>query len=194
MEILANREPITRALDDAYSSGIQEWELPLDDAYLSEMLIYIFTNYWEQVIFGPDIPGAGYEMTCPQAPTFIDYSNGYLTMNFGEQHFHICLGTGGHPYEGEKRNRLPGRAVIFRRLDAVGAPISWGFEMWNQASHSMITVYFANPYADRGDKLIIPAQYERLEMWKDISQRYLGRENDPFDASGKGYQDMSMGA
>ncbi len=47
----------------------QIWPLPTDEAFLEEFLTDLFTRYWDQMIFGPMIEGAAYEMICPRAPS-----------------------------------------------------------------------------------------------------------------------------
>jgi hypothetical protein len=189
-----SNEPNVIPANDGFTSAVQEWALPLEEAYLAEFIQYVFKNYWDQVNFGPLIEGASYEMTCAHAPTYFDLSNGFLTIACGTQHFHICVGTGGWPVGDTRPARLPGKAVIFRRLDMKGAPLTWGFELVNSAGTPMLTIHFSNPHADLGDKLLKPPRWENLAMWRDIAKRYLGREPEQFDETGDGYQDMMMDA
>jgi len=173
--------------------ALQVWPLPLEESFLEEFLTYVFTNYWDQVVFGPIIEGAAYELTCPRAPSRISKFDGYLTVSFDGPHFHLCIGENkGSPKdptpEALKTRRRPARAEIFRRLDKDGAPLSWGFEMHNGSAEPMISIFFANPFLSAGDKLNKEPMWERLAMWRDLSKRYLGREPEEFDASGKGYR------
>jgi len=186
-------EPAVRATGDGFSSAIQEWELPIDEAFLEEFLTYVFTTYWDEVNFGPLIAGASYEIVCPEPPTTVDCSNGFLTIHFGLLHFHLCVGEGPwkRPEGTPPPARLPARAVIQRTLDLDGAPISWGFDLKNQAGESMMHIGFATPFASRGDVLEPTPKWERLAMWRDIAKRYLGREPEPFDESGKGFKRLA---
>jgi hypothetical protein len=173
-------------------SALQIWRLPLDEAFLKDFLTYVFNTYWDQVVFGPLIEGAAYEMTCPRAPSRIGYFDGYLTVNFDGPHFHLCIGENqgfskDPTPEALKAKRKPSKAQIFRQLDREGAPISWGFEMRNGDDEPMISIFFANPFLSAGDKISKEPQWERLAMWRDIAQRYLGREAEAFDESGRGY-------
>ena len=51
----------------------------------------------------------------------------------------------------------------------------------------MLTARAVDPCLSAGDKVNKEPMWERLAMWRDISHRYLGREPEDFDASGKGY-------
>lgn len=185
-------EPKTTTLGDG-ARALQTWDTPVDEAFLEEFLTYIFTRYWDKIVFGPMIEGAAYELTCPRAPTTCRVFDGYLTIAFDGPHFHLCIGENNGPANNPtpddlKRRRKPSKARIFRRLDNDGAPISWGFEMWNGANEPMISIFFASPFLEAGDKVIKEPKWENLAMWRDISKRYLGRSAEAFDESGKGYR------
>jgi hypothetical protein len=186
------KEPIVTPLDDG-KRALQTWQLPIDEAYLEEFLTYIFKNYWDQIVFGPLIEGAAYEMTCPREPSKIALFDGYLTVAFDGPHFHLCIGENkGSPKdptpEDLKARRKPSVAQIFRRLDKNGAPISWGYEMKNGAGEPMISIFFASPFLSAGDKVSKEPYWERLAMWRDISKRYLDRDPEQFDESGHGFR------
>lgn len=189
--IQVQKEPIV--VKQEGKRALEQWPLPLDQTYLEEFLTYVFKNYWNDIIFGPLIEGAAYELTCPREPSRIGVFDGYLTVAFDGPHFHLCIGENkGSPKnptpEDLKARRKPSKAQIFRRLDQDGAPISWGFEMRNGADQPMITIFFASPFLAAGDKVSKEPIWERLAMWRDISQRYLGRGPEEFDASGRGYR------
>jgi len=61
---------------------LQTRALPTDEAFLEEFLTYVFATYWDQIVFGPIIEGAGYELTCPCKPERIRKFDGYLTVTF----------------------------------------------------------------------------------------------------------------
>jgi hypothetical protein len=186
------KDPIVKRLEGG-KRALEVWPLPLEEAFLQEFLTYVFTNYWDQIVFGPLVEGAAYEMTCPRAPSRISLFDGYLTIGFDGPHFHLCIGENkGSPNdptpEKLKAHRKPSKAQIFRRLDKDGAPISWGFEMENGAGEPMISIFFASPFVSAGDKLTSDPLWDRLAMWRDIAKRYLGREPESFDEIGKGYR------
>lgn len=166
--------------------------LPTDRDFLQEFLTDVFMNYWDQIVFGPIIEGAAYEFTCPHPPSAIDEANGFLSIHFGSSHFHLCIDGKDSPADAQKSragSHHPAQALIFRQLDQTGCPISWGFEMSNGLDHPMLSIFFASPFIEPGDKLLATPQWERLSMWRDIAQRYLGRDPEAFDESGKGFAD-----
>lgn len=166
--------------------AIESWALPLDPHVLAEFFRYIFSEYWDNIIFGPIIEGAAYEMTCPSVPHIAGPDDGYLTIGFGAAHFHLCVG--GHT--GRRAHlRQPSRAELYRRLDSHGAPISWGFQMENGAGHPMISIFLPSPFVTMGDRIEPEPLWERLHLWHDLTWRYLGLAPDEFDRTGTGYID-----
>ena len=85
------KDPIVTKLDGG-QRALQTWPLPLDEAFLEEFLTYVFKTYWDQIVFGPIIEGAAYELTCPREPSRISKFDGYLTISFDGPHFHLCIG------------------------------------------------------------------------------------------------------
>ncbi len=172
--------------------GRHIWAMPTDEAFLSAFLTDVFTNYWDRIIFGPIIDGAAYELACPREPSSAKVSGGYLTVSFGGPHFHICVGptpgSASNPTPEEtQRRRRPSQARIVRQLDQDGAPISWSFDMHNGEGIPMISIFFPSPFLVN-HRIDGEPVWEQLDMWRDISARYLGREPEAFDASGKGYR------
>ena len=168
------------------------WPMSTDPEALRDFLADVFTNYWDQIIFGPIIDGAAYEWTCPGPPDKIEQDGEFLTVGFNGPHFHICLGTResgrGDPVLEAKMHALrPATANLFRMLDGKGAPNSWGFEMRNAAGVSMLTIFFANPFVLPGDRLADEPDWSKLLMWREISLRYLGRKAEAFDQTSRGF-------
>jgi hypothetical protein len=169
------------------------WPLPTDADALRAFLEDVFTHYWDQISFGPIIPGIAYEWGCSSAPDRVEYEQGYLTIGFGGPHFHLCLAP--HPMtpdtpeaKAAERDRMPGQASLFRSIDPKGAPNSWGFELCNGAGDPMMSIYFANPFVLGGDMLADEPDWSRLAMWRDISARYLGLAPDPYDETSCGFR------
>lgn len=168
------------------------WPMSTEPGALRDFLTDIFTNYWDQVVFGPIIDGAAYEWTCPGPPDKIELDGEFLTISFGGPHFHLCVGgtpaTKADPQREAKMRALrPASACLFRKLDSRGAPNSWGFEMHNAAGVSMLTIFFPNPFALPGDRLVDEPDWSRLLMWREIAQRYLGRKAEAFDQTSRGF-------
>jgi hypothetical protein len=90
--------------------------MPTDEPTMRALAQELFGTYWRSVVVGPCIEGAVFEVSF-QSPPEIRYLDGYLTVDLGPWHFHLCLG----PHKGnssaelrEKRLKTPD----WSRLDA----------------------------------------------------------------------------
>ena len=169
------------------------WALPTDESFLYGLLEDLFSNHWRSIVFGPLIQGAAYEFRCPGAPKSIDLLDGYMTVHFGGTHFHLCigdnLGTANNPTPDHlRRHRRPSRAEFFRGLDRQGAPINWGFRMVNGMGEPQITVFFPNPFLTDDDGIAEVPDWSRLAVWETVARRYLDRDPDPRDRTGRGFR------
>ena len=169
------------------------WTLPTDEGYLHGLLDDIFRNHWPSIVFGPLIQGAAYEFRCPRAPKSIELFDGYLTVHFGGGHFHLCigenLGSESNPTpEDLRKHRRPSRAEFFRGLDRNGAPVNWGFRMFNGKDEPQISIFFPNPFLTDDDGIADSPDWTRLAVWEDVARRYLDRAPDPRDRSGRGFR------
>ena len=172
----------------------ETFPLPTDEAFLEELLTYIFEAYWREIVFGPMIQGGAFEFQCPNAPTKIKLFDGYLTVNFGNPgtHFHICIGENKgsptNPTDPElKRHRKTSRAEFFRNLDSNGAPVAWGARFYNGKGEQQMSIFFPNPFLTDEQQIAEKPAWSRLAIWDDLSRRYLGRGPDPKDRSGTGF-------
>jgi hypothetical protein len=148
----------------------------------------IFGTYWDRVQFGPLIQGAAWEIAAPNAPTKISLLDGYLTVNFGSWHFHVCIGenkgTKAHPTpEKLKTHRKTARAEFYRRVDEAGIPNSWGFRCFNGMEEQQITVFLPNPNYELEPrfKKNTPPRWEKLDIWDTLRKKYLGLDPDEMD-------------
>ncbi len=164
--------------------------LPTDEKFLFDLLKDIFETYWDKIIFGPIIDGAAYEMRCPQAPTQVDLTGGYLTIFFGVTHFHICIGINSGGTRESQQNRTTQRAEYYRDLDKTGAPVSWGFRMYSGAGDQQLTILFPNPFVSECDKILDTPDWSRLSVWNKIQKKYFNRSEDPKDFTANGFANM----
>ncbi len=153
-----------------------EFMEPGEDALLA-LMKDLFEEYWSQIVFGPCIQGAVYEVRLVEPPKKLALLDGYLTVDLGEWHFHLCLGR----HKGTKVNptsdalaqvRRPSKAAFFRSVTKRGGFGSWGFQMWNGADEQMMTVFFPNPYLSDRFKFQKP-DWTRLKLWNEMRQKYL---------------------
>lgn len=155
---------------------------------LFELFKDIFQNYWDKIQFGPLIQGAAWEVGAPNAPTRISLLDGYLTVDFGAWHFHICIGEnkGSKKYPTPEElieHRKTSRAEFYRRLSKEGIPSSWGFRCFNGKKEQQISVFFPNPNYDLFPKFKKnnPPKLEKLEIWDTLRKKYLGLDPDELD-------------
>jgi hypothetical protein len=135
----------------------------------------LFGTYWRSVVVGPCIEGAVFEIAFQGAPE-LRYSDGYLTVDLGPWHFHLCLG----PHKGStsdelRRNRPVARVAFFeRRGKGCGGGRSWGVRLWNGFGEQMTTVFLPNPWMGDDQQLLREPDWSRLEAYYRLRARFLG--------------------
>lgn len=164
--------------------------LPVDASSLEGLLRELFESHWDQIVFGPIIQGAAWEIRAPHAPTYIGMLDGYLTVVFGASHFHLCIGPTRGPRHDPTpaelaRHRQTARTELFRRLDGSGAPVSWGLRLFNGEGEQQVTIFFPNPFLSPDtDKVLKEPDWSRLALWDEVRIRWTGAFGpDPFDQS-----------
>src|SRR5262249_62080470 len=83
------------------------------------------------------------------------------------------------------RHRRTGQAYFYRRLNADGTPDSWALRLLNGHGEEQLTVLFPNPFLTEALELEPEPRWERLSLWDELRQRYLGLPPDPRDRSGR---------
>ncbi|MBI4398595.1 MAG: hypothetical protein HY586_05670 [Candidatus Omnitrophica bacterium] len=149
-------------------------ECPLEEARLFELFQELFLKHWRQIVFGPCISGAVFEIRLSSPPKAVTYSDGYLTVDTGPWHFHLCLGyskVSARISEELAQQRRVARAAFFESTNKSCVPKSYGFRMWNGAGEQMITLFFPNPYLTEEMKIKKP-DWTRLELWKGMKAKY----------------------
>lgn len=162
--------------------------MPTDEATLLRLLTELFERHWAQIVFGPFVEGAAFEFTCSAPPRKIGLYDGYLTVDFGGPHFHLCIGEHrGSPSnpvsDAQAKHRRTGSAEFFRLLDPDGHPITWGLSLENGAGEQQCTFFFPNPFLTPEGRLAPGPDWNRLALWDDLLLRYAGRPPDPRDRS-----------
>jgi hypothetical protein len=135
----------------------------------------LFQHNWQRIVVGPCIQGAVFEVRFTQAPT-LSYLDGYLTVNLGPWHFHLCIGPHqGTPSEELRHKRPVARIAFFEdRGHGCAGGQSWGVQMWNGFGEQMTTVFLPNPFLSDDQKLLAEPQWERLHLWYELRAKYLG--------------------
>ena len=175
---------------------VDTFPIPMDEASLAEILRGLFNDWWSDVVFGPIVEGAAWEWRASGPQELIRLDDGYLTVQFGPSHFHLCIGqnrgTRSNPVPKDlARRRRTARAELFRRLDRVSeAPVVWGLRLFNGAGEQQITFFFPNPFLSASlDRPLQTPDWSKLALWDSLRKRWLGlAEPDAVDRSAKSFR------
>ena len=170
--------------------ALELWDLEPSEAVLATLLGDLFTNHWPSIVFGPLIQGAAWEIRAENPPTHLGVSDGYLTVDFGRTHFHLCIGehrgSRAHPTPPDlAAHRRTRRAHLYRRINEDGTPDSWGLRLVNGHDEEQITVLFPNPFLTEELDVRETPDWSRLALWDYVRERYLDLPADPRDRSGR---------
>jgi len=147
-------------------------ELSVDGDRIERLMSEIFTDHWARVTVGPFIQGAAWEIRFAAAPK-VSMLDGYLTVDTGPWHFHLCVNDHRRTKSPElARLRRVARAAFFRTVGEGGAPMSWGLRLWNGRAEQMATVLFPSPYYDEQFKRLPEPAWEKTKLWEDLRARY----------------------
>ena len=138
----------------------------------------LFSEHWAGITVGPLIQGAVFEIRFGAQPK-ISMSDGYLTVDPGSWHFHLCVNDHrGTPSPELARLRRVARAAFFRTEGGShggGASTpTWGLRLWNGRGEQMLTVLFPNPYYDDDWRLLKEPRWEKAALWETLRRRYAG--------------------
>jgi hypothetical protein len=189
-----DRPIMPRRIVDEDGATIDAFALPTDAANLEALLRELFAEHWQDIVFGPIVQGAAWEIRAPHAPTYVGIFDGYLTVAFGKSHFHLCIGqTRGSQHDPTPaalaQHRQTARAELYRRLDRTGAPVSWGLRLFNGAGEQQVTIFFPNPFlSPETDRILPEPDWSRLALWERMRAKWTGATGpDPFDRSATGF-------
>ena len=140
---------------------------------VQRLLTEIFTDHWADVFAGPIIEGAAYEIRFPEAPK-LSMLDGYLTVDVGAWHFHLCVSDHRGASTDLARVRRVARAAFFHSEGGSCVPGSWGLRLWNGRGEQMITVFFPNPHLDEALRRVREPRWERTRLWESLRDRYAG--------------------
>lgn len=175
--------------DEPGRGQVEIFPLPAEEQPLFALLSDLFTNHWHEIVFGPLVPGAAFEIRAPAAPARMTLNNCYLTVDFGPWHFHVCLGLYRREGASDGENDILAlskthRAEFYRMLTPGGGARSWGIRLYNGHGDQQMSVLFPNPFVTPEGRLAATPDWSRLAMWNDFRRRYLGLEADAYDRCG----------
>lgn len=162
-----------RTLEREADGAVTEYdEVAVDGDRVERLLTEVFTKHWSDIFAGPVIEGAAYEIrfTAPPAVSMLD---GYLTVDLGAWHFHLCVNDHrGAPALDRARLRRVARAAFFRTRGGSCVPEAWGLRLWNGRGEQMITVYFPNPWLDERGERVREPRWQKTALWEELRRRY----------------------
>jgi hypothetical protein len=135
----------------------------------------LFKEHWADITVGPCIEGAVFEVRFKEPPK-VSLLDGYLTVDLGHWHFHLCIGAHkGTPSPELAAKRRVARAAFFEtRGGKCGGGRSWGLRLWNGFGEQMTTVFLPNPYLSDDLKVLKDPRWERLRLWYELRHTFLG--------------------
>jgi hypothetical protein len=153
-------------------STTEYFEVSVAGDHVEALMREIFTAHWAHVTVGPVIEGSAWEVRFA-APPKVTMLDGYLTVDPGAWHFHLCVNDHrGAPSPELARIRRVARAAFFRTEGGTCVPVSWGLRLWNGRDEQMITVFFPNPHFDDDWTRLREPRWDRTALWDDLRRRY----------------------
>jgi hypothetical protein len=178
--------PRSETVTEADGRVTELFDLPVDEPMLFRLFTLLFKEHFSELTFGPCIEGAVFEIHVDK-PGELTMLDGYLTVDFGSWHFHLCLGE----HRGLKAKPCPAelaqhrrvkRAALYRTRGGSCLPVSWGLRLWNGHDEQMITVFLPSPFLDAtGHHRLREPDWSRLGLWDEIRREFLGLDADPRD-------------
>lgn len=167
------RAMTTRTVERGPDGSVTEYdEVPVAGDRVERLLTELFTLHWAEIFAGPVIEGAAYEIRFTAVPR-LSMLDGYLTVDLGAWHFHLCVGEHrGAASPAQAAVRRVARAAFFKTDGGSCVPGSWGLRLWNGRGEQMITVYFPNPWLDGDLVRTREPRWEKTALWESLRARY----------------------
>jgi len=184
----------SRTVFEPGNGSLEIFDLDPSETLLFDLLKDLFENHWQEIGFGILIQGAAWEIEAPSKPESVTLHDGYLTVDFGVWHFHICIGENNgskaRPTDPAlKAHRRTSRAELYRQLNESGTPNCWGLRLYNGKNEQQLTVFLPNPFLTPDMQIAKEPDWSRLALWDKLRAQWLGfSQPDPFDRSGHRFQ------
>jgi hypothetical protein len=142
---------------------------------MNALIEELFVRHWRHLTVGPCIEGAVFEIRFEKAPD-VRTLDGYLTIDLGDWHFHLCIGAHkGTASEELRRMRPVARVALFeRRGSGCGGGRSWGLRLWNGYGEQMTTVFLPSPSLTDDMQMAKTPDWSRLGLYYRLRERFLG--------------------
>jgi len=170
--VTARVDEIVSHPDDALTAYAY---LHTSETTMRDLAEVLFRQHWRQIVVGPCIEGAVFEVCFERQPE-LRYADGYLTVDLGRWHFHLCLGPHrGSASEELRRMRPVAKAAVFeRRGRGCAGGRSWGVRLWNGYGEQMATVFLPNPRLSDDQQPLASPDWSRLALYYELRARFLG--------------------
>jgi hypothetical protein len=135
----------------------------------------LFKDHWAHITIGPCIEGAVFEIRFKEPPK-ISLLDGYLTVDLGHWHFHLCIGTHERARSEElaRKRRVARIAFLETRGGRCGGGRTWALRLWNGFDEQMTTIFLPSPFLSDDSKVLEQPQWERLRLWYELRHAFLG--------------------
>jgi hypothetical protein len=109
------REDTAPAIEHGLDGTTTEYhDMPVEGDEVEGLLVRLFTEHWAELTVGPLIEGAAYEIQFATPPE-VTKLDGYLTVDTGAWHFHLCVNDHRGTRSAElARIRRVARAAFFK--------------------------------------------------------------------------------
>lgn len=144
------------------------------EAAMKDLVDELFVHNWKQIVVGPCVEGAVFEIIF-KAPPEVRISDGYLTVDLGSWHFHLCVAAHKGSASEELRKMRPVAKIGFfeRRGKGCAGGRSWGLRMWNGYGEQMTTVFLPNPRLTDEMQLLKEPNWNRLQLYYRLREKFL---------------------
>jgi hypothetical protein len=175
----ANLKPITgmhESVEDLNGSVTEYSYVTPDEETMRELTRLLFEERWREIVVGPCIEGAVFEIRFEQPPKKVSYLDGYLTVDLGRWHFHLCIGKhkGARSAELAAKRQVAKLAFFEMKSNRCIGGGSYGLRMWNGFDEQMTTIFLPNPRLSDDQKVLKEPQWGRLRLWFELRNRFLG--------------------
>ena len=142
---------------------------------MREVVHDLFSRNWKRIVVGPCVEGAVFEVRFETEPD-LRITDGYLTVDLGAWHFHLCVGAHRGSPAAELREKRPvARISIWeRRGEEHAHGRSWGVRMWNGYGEQMTTVFLPSPWLTDDMQSLARPDWSRLDLYYRLRAKYLG--------------------
>jgi hypothetical protein len=175
----AQLKPITgmrESMEDLNGTVTEYSYVTPDEETMRELTSLLFEEHWREIIVGPCIEGAVFEIRFDGPPKKVSYLDGYLTVDLGHWHFHLCVGKhkGARSPELAAKRRVAKLAFFEMKSNRCIGGGNYGLRMWNGFDEQMTTIFLPNPRLSDDQKVLKEPQWERLSLWFELRNRFLG--------------------